>query len=552
MGSLLGLLLLAASPVRPFAEDRLLLDRRLETLRRMLPDGPTPAADVALLGDFARAAGAGFDIRPRAPLETGVDGEVPVDVAGQARFAEIDRFFRQIALSARLIDVESLTLAAAPGDMVRLTALVHFPYRPARAPLPAPPEGLRTRLSEVSRPVADAYLRDQALALSKSEIAARLRRTRRNPRLFLAELASVVRDRPVVLKEATAGNEFTIRGITVGEGPMRALEMRLERGFFQVSEILVARSGACHRFEVRGRSPVVGIEAELPLPAVDDPFRQDDGPCVVDRDGGGLNVLRVPVKPVARGRVPPPPRGTLSVRLRDVDLTDAFFVLHLATGQGFLVDDDVRGRVSIEASDVTLDDVLGLLARSGVALSPAAPLRRVSRTAARAVLPAPTGEGTPMTFALKRAAVRDVLDVIAEADPSQPPPSRPAGARLSLWASEIPLSDVRAAVLQATRPEGAASGDGDATSAPATPAPPTERRLLVRADELSVSEFQLAGLASGKDGWIAFAYAPTGVLNAYRRGDRLADGSTAEIQSTDVMITTEEGGVRIPLPDPGR
>jgi len=126
------------------------------------------------------------------------------------------------------------------------------------------------------------------------------------------------------------------------------------------------------------------------------------------------------------------------------------------------------------------------------------------------------------------------------------------GARLSLWASEIPLADVRAAVLQATRPEGAASGDGDPPAAAATPAAPSERRLLVRADELSVSEFQLAGLASGKDGWIAFAYAPTGVLNAYRRGDRLADGSTTEIQSTDVMITTEEGGVRILLPDPGR
>jgi hypothetical protein len=552
MGPLLGLMLLAAAPVRPFAEDRLLLDRRLETLRRMLPDGPTPAADVALLGDFARAAGAGFDVRARAPLETGNEGEVPVDVAGNARFAEIDRFFRQIALSARLIDVESVSLAAAPGDMVRLTALLHFPYRPVRAPLPAPPEGLRTRLSEVSRPVADAYLRDQALALAKSDLAARLRRTRRNPRLFLAELASVVRDRPVVLKEATLGDEFAVRGIAVGEGPMRALEMRIERGFFHVAEILVARSGACHRFEVRGRSPIVGIEAELPLPAVDDPFRQDDGPCVVDRDGGGLTILRIPpARPVARGRVPPAPRGTLSVRLRDVDLADVFFALHLATGQGFLVDDDVRGRVSIDASEVTLDDVLALLAKS-VALSPPGPLRRVSRTAARAVLPAPTREGTPITFALKRAPVSDVLAVIAEADPSQPPPSRPASARVSLWASEIPLADVRAAVLHATRPEGAPSGDGDPLAAAAAAAPYAERRLLVRADELSVSEFQLSGLTSGKDGWIAFAYAPTGVLNAYRRGARLADGATEEIQSTDVMITTEEGPVRILLADPGR
>ena len=128
MGPLLGLLILAAAPVRPFAEERLLLDRRLETLRRMLPDGANPTGDVALLNDLARAAGVGFDIRARAPLEKGTDGDVPVDVTGTARFAEIDRFFRQVALSARLIDVETLNLSAGPGDGVRVAALLHFPY----------------------------------------------------------------------------------------------------------------------------------------------------------------------------------------------------------------------------------------------------------------------------------------------------------------------------------------------------------------------------------------------------------------------------------------
>ena len=549
MGPLLGLLLLAAAPVRPFAEERLLLDRRLETLRRMLPDGATPANDVALLNDLARAAGVGFDIRARAPLEKGTEGEVPVDVTGNARFAEIDRFFRQVALSARLIDVESLTLSAGPGDSVRLTALLHFPYRPLRTPLPPPPEGLRTRLSEVTRPVADQFLRDQALALSKSDAVASLRRTRRNPRLFLSELAAIVRDRPVVLKDAILGDEFVIRGLTVGEGPMRALEVRLERGFFRVAEVLMARAGGCHRFEVRGRSPIVGIEAELPLPAVDDPFRQDDAPCVVDRDGGGVTVLRPPpVKPAPRGRPPAPARGSLSLRLRDMDLADVFFVLHLLTGQGFLVDEDVRGRVSVEVSQVALDDVLALLAREGVVVSPPGPLRRVSRSASRAVLPAPTGEGTPITFALKRAAVADVLAAIAEADPAAPA-ARSGGGRISLWASEAHVGDVRAAVLQMTRSAGAPSGDADP---PPAPPPSTERRLLVRADELSMSEFQLAGLASAGQAWTAFAYAPTGVLNAYKRGDRLADGTTSEVQSTDVMITTEEGPLRIALPEPGR
>ena len=546
MGPLLGLLILAAAPIRPFAEERLLLDRRLETLRRMLPDGATPANDVSLLNDLARAAGVGFDIRARAPLEKGVEGDVPVDVAGNARFAEIDRFFRQVALSARLIDVETLSLSAGPGDSVRVTALLHFPFRPLRTPLPPPPEGLRARLSEVARPVADQFLRDQALALSKSEAVASLRRTRRNPRLFLAELAAIVRDRPVVLKDAIVGDEFVIRGLTVGEGPMRALELRLERGFFRVDEVLMARAGGCHRFEARGRSPIVGIEAELPLPAVDDPFRQDDAPCVVDRDGGGVTVLRFPpIKAAPRGRAAPA-RGTLSLRLRDMDLADVFFVLHLLTGQAFLVDEDVRGRVSVEVSEVGLDDVLPVLAREGAFVSAPGALRRVSRSAARAALPPSTGEGTPITFALKRAAVNDLLAVIAEADTAAPPPPRVNGGRMSLWASEAHLGDVRAAILQVARAAGAPSGDGD------PPPPSTERRLLLRADELSVSEFHLAGVASAGQGWMAFAYAPTGVLNAYKRGDRLADGTTTEVQSTDVMITTEEGPLRIALPDPGR
>ena len=551
MGPALGALILAAAVVRPFAEERLLLDRRLETLRRILPDGPAPAADVALVGELARVAGVGLDVRARAPLETSTHGDVPVDVTGSAPFAAIDRFFRQVALSARLIDVESLTLSAGAGDSVRLVSVLHFAYRPLRAPLPPPPEGLRVRLTEVSRPVADAFLRDQALALWKSEMVASLRRSRRNPRLFLAELAAVVRDRPVVLKEASLGEEFVIRGLTVGEGPMRALESRLERGFFRVSEVLMARLGACHRFEARGHSPVAGIEAELPLPAVEDPFRPDDGPCAVDRDTGPVTVLRAPqVRTAARARAPTA-RGPLTLRLRDVDITDVFFVLHLLTGQGFMVDEEVRGRVSLDVTDVGREDVVALFGRAGVVLSPPGPLRRVSRGATGVVLPAATGEGTPMTFALKRAPLADVLAVIAEADATLPPPPRAAPGRVSLWANEARLSDVRAAVLQMVAGMGAAaSGDGEA--GPARADPPAERRLVVRADELSTAEFQLSGLASAGEGWVAFAYAPTGVLNAYRKGDRLADATVAEVQSTDVLLATDEGPLRVLLPDSGR
>ncbi|MFI5007261.1 MAG: type 4a pilus biogenesis protein PilO, partial [Solirubrobacterales bacterium] len=172
-------LLAVVQPTRPFNEERLLLDRRLETLRRILPDGPNPVADVALVREMAEGAKLGrVALVARPPVESGARGDVPIDVAAFGRFADIDRFFRQVTLSARLIDVESLTLAATNEDVIKLSAVVRLPYRPAKAPLPTPPEG-KSRPTGVPRPTLDAYYRDQALALAKSDMVAQLRRSRR-------------------------------------------------------------------------------------------------------------------------------------------------------------------------------------------------------------------------------------------------------------------------------------------------------------------------------------------------------------------------------------
>ena len=74
-----------------------------------------------------------------------------------------------------------------------------------------------------------------------------------------------------------------------------------------------------------------------------------------------------------------------------------------------------------------------------------------------------------------------------------------------------------------------------------------ERRLVLGPQDLAVMEFDLAGVASAGDAWMAFAYSPTGVLNAYRPGDRLADGVIKSVESTDVVIETDEGPVRYTL-----
>jgi hypothetical protein len=408
----------------------------------------------------------------------------------------------------------------------------------------------------VARPTADAFLRDQALALAKTEAIATLRRARRNPRLFLAELAAVVRDRPVVLREAILAGDFSVRGLVVGQGPMDALEARFERGFFRISEVLVSRHGACFRFEARGTSPVAGVEAELPLPAVEDPFREGDDACRVDRDFGPVVTVKAPGKVPARrsGRPSPPPAGALSLRLRDVDATDVLYVLHLLTGRAFLVDEDVRGRLAVETSGLPLEATLQVLAKAGFSSSNGGLLRRVARGTTSPPAPdAPAVEGPRATFALKRARVRDLIEVFNEADPSLDlsAGTRSLG-RVSVFASDLPVPLLLAGVKESAHLE--EQGDGGRRVLSGRPGAPLESGdaedpLPLQPDEVMTSEFRLAGVASAGGEWTAFAYAPNGTLHAFRRGDRLADGRIAEIESTDVVIQTDEGAIRIGLPD---
>jgi hypothetical protein len=551
---LLALLALLAvtAPQRPFSEERELLDRRLETLRRILPDGPNPASDVALVREMASSAHlSGTEVLARPPAESGSRGALTLDVTAFGRLPDVDRFFRAVALSYRLIDVESMSLAATPENVGHLTAVLRLPYRPGKAPVPAPPEGTRARVAGVPKAQADGYTRDAALALAKSEQIVTLRRSRRNPRLFLSELAAVMRDRPVVVTAATLADEFLIRGITVGEGPARALESRFERGFFKISEFLVARHGACRQFEARGLSPVAGLDAELPLPN-EDPFAQGEAACRIDRDAGHSVVVKGLSKKA-------PGKGLLTLRVRDVDLPDVFLMLNLLTNEAFVVDGDVQGRTTLELSRVTLDEALAALLK-------AADLKAVSTGAVRRIMPAkapvpragtPARSGSPaMSFGLKRADVRDILAVMTEADPSEAALG-PLGnlGRLSVWAKATPLGDIRAALLDSaglvehTEDERLIlerhPGSGETLAPVAGMAP--DPKLVFRPSDLSFSEFELAGLVSDGDRWTAFSYAPSGALNAYRNGDRLADGVVRSVESTDVLLDTEDGPLRLSL-----
>ncbi len=546
------LFLASAQPARPFAEEKLLVERRLEALRRVLPDGPTPAADASLVRELATSAQlTQLEAAARPAVEVGTRGEVVLDVSGLGSFEEVARFFGGVELSHRLIDVETLTLTATTQGVLQLATVLRLPYWPTAAPLPPAPEAPVPR--GASRSMLQTLQRQKALVFAKSDVVASRRRTRRTPRLFLSELAAVTRDRPVTLSYSSFSevDGFVIRGLALGEGPLGEFSTRLERGFFRLSDFVIVKQAACHRFEARGRCPVAGPDAELPVP-VGDPFDQDASSCRVDRDPTKGATIR------SRGPTRKNGRDPLTLRMRDVDLADAFQALSLLGFGSYVVDETVMGRVHLEFTRTTLDRALTAIRRSaGIALHDFGPLRRVSPTRTSQQPAELENDGPLASFALKRVEVRDLLATMAEVDPGLASLGPPGFlGRISVWTRETPVAALRAVVLEAAglteridegrRVLERRTGSGDA-AAPVARAGP-EPRLVLRRDELTVREFQLAGVGFSGEARVAFAYSPSGELYAYRPGDRLLDAVVKAIDPAAVVLDTEEGLLRTALP----
>ena len=546
-----ALLLLSASLAdgRSFDEERHLQRRRLETLRRILPDGRQAETDLALvyrLADEAALERVTLSERPDEDLDATLDvGHVAIEMQAQASYLQIEHFFSLVAAHHRLADVVRLSLQSTPDLDVHLSTQLRLPYRPEDATLPAPPQGLEKALDGVPTAQAAAFRRDEALALAKSNSIAHLRRSQRNPRMFLAELAAVTRERPVVLTYAELEDDFLVRGHAVGEGPVRALEARFERGFFRIADFLMARRGACHIFEARGVSPVVGPDAELPLPT-EDPFEQDPEACVVDRDLPGLRKLRA-------GK--PNGAGALTLRLRDVDLADVFGILHEATGQGFVVSGDVRGRVSVDFQKIGLEEALDALAPTGIGVGAPGPIRLVRKSGGGAEALQPAAASSPsVSFKLKRADVRQLLTLMTEIDPLYASLG-PQGAlgEVSVWVSRGELDLVRAAVLAVTGLEERYAEDVRTivrTSGPEEAFVPVETeapagRLVLTPHDLTLIEFELAGVAAWGDTWWALAYSPTGALFSYRVGDSFSDAIVKSVAATDVLLQSGDSPRRL-------
>lgn len=547
--------LLQGAPGRPYAEERQLLDRHLAQLGRALPDAPSPEEDARHFQELAAESGLrGVEVGAPTITETGSLGQSRRGLSATATFPDADRFFRAIQASPRLIDVESLVLR--PADFgVRIETRLRVHHRAARATptVGLDPARMRNRTRGASREEAARFVRDEQIVLEKTILLDELRRRQNSPRLFLAETGAIFRDAAAALSFGSVDGEtgrFALRGVVAGMGAAETLERRLEGGFFRLREFTRALKDACYQFEAMGESFRAGPHAALPVP-VDEPFRPTDAYCRSDRD----TTLATAAGAVLRASGAS--GSGLTLRAVDTDLADVAAMLEALTREPFVVAEEVRGRVTLDLSGVSVDEALKAL-----------PLRVERIGSVRLLLPAggtapfviPDAEDgpPPSRIALRGKRVRgeEAIAALAETEPSWAALGPQSLRRVSVFARDAAAADVRRAVLAALRlSESREDGvrvlrrvDGGGPTGETSPiAAPSGARPVLRAHDLAVEEMGLVGIGRSGSDVAAFVYSPLGEIVPLRNGEALSDGVVGALDASGVVLDTSEGPVRISL-----
>ncbi len=547
--TLAAVLIQSPPPGRPYSEERQLLDRHLAQLARPLPNGPSPEGDAALLKQVALDSGLrSVEIGAATITETGSLGQSRRSVTADSTFPDADRFFRALQSSPRFVDVESLLLRALEFG-VHIEARVRLYHRPVKAVSTAglDPAHLRDRTRGATREDAARFAKDEQLALDKSITMDDLRRRQTSPRMFLAETGAAFRDAAAALTFGSFDGDtgrFSLRGVVAGDGSSAALERRLEDGFFRVREFSRAPKNGCYQFEVVGEAFRAGPQAALPLP-VDEPFRAAEPLCQQDRDatfsGAPGAMLR------ASGS------GGLSLRVVDGDLADVAAMLETLSKEPFVIAEDVRGRINLELTSVSVDEALHVLP---VRVDLVGNVRLLRVNSDSAAPPPSAEEATPVArFSLraKRLRADDVFAAIAETEPSYASLGPSGLPKVSVFARETLAGDLRRALIAATgleesreeslrvlRRHDHAGNVGPLTASSAG-------RVYFRPRDLAVGELALAAIGRMGDEMTAFVYSPLGEIVPLRVGDALADGFIAAIDLSGLLVDTSEGPVRLSI-----
>jgi tetratricopeptide (TPR) repeat protein len=258
-----------------------------------------------------------------------------------------------------------------------------------------------------------------------------------------------------------------------------------------------------------------------------------------------------------------------SLRVRGARLCEVIWLLAHVTGQDYVTDADVVGRVDLDLTDVTRDDVERLLSARGLSFTTAGSIRRASiEPTPELALP---GTGHPTDFGWIDGEVRDILRLFMDIKGEEI--VAPAGdlGWVSLVARERPTDDALEAVLASAGLTRSRDGDRllvrrrDDPTLPLLPLSGEAVTGLVayRHGEGAVkarrpgmegflsTELALWGFASGSGRRMAATRLPDGRPVLFETGQKLFDGRIEAIDADGATVRTDLGAsVRWTLPAP--
>ncbi|MCB1057611.1 MAG: hypothetical protein KDD11_19090, partial [Acidobacteria bacterium] len=354
------------------------LEARVGGLLRGVPACVEPAEEETTLRLYAERLGGlePSEIRRAANSERAVlaDGRpssvelVRWEVSGEAHYGQVRNYLSQLGRLDRLISLEDAAVEASAPGTVRYSLRLLYPCQDADADAPGPLDpddaaevgARRVEELELSRQLLTGL---HALPKPGALIDA------------LSNLEERLQDQAVAFNILIkAGDRVGFAGVLRGEAARGAIGPALDASGLSVVDTTFRPSMACQTFAIK---TVMGvIDAREAASSDDGLFDAGAGESCAPISRQGEAVARR----VETTGTTAADAGGLTLHLRDVEIGDLFSVLFHLTGipgLGFVVGPEVHGRLSVDAEDVTLDELLAALDTAGIALGPG-PLHRVS------------------------------------------------------------------------------------------------------------------------------------------------------------------------------
>jgi hypothetical protein len=536
-----------ATEIAKLRLERMAIEENVQQLRRRLPPEAEARNARTLLKRAAETAVAGFEVTlaPAGEVVSLDDGRpstlraLRLEVTGRGALYDLAIFFTRVGvLDYWLRDLESFEAEGDGGEQLAFRARFVYLVEAAPEPDPEPP---RSGTAEVLLALERRALEHERSRLRLLE--AWSARTD-DGRIAVAKTLLEAYDGASAARftRIAVGEEIALEGVTVGAAARAGLLERLAGAGFAATRFETPPAGACRPFAL---AATLGAGGPAPA-AVDGP-----GP-------GRAAALCAAAEAPPRGRIEAhgAANGTLSLRLRGVDVAQVSFVLHDLTGEGFIVDGDVAGRVDVEVAAATLEETLAALGGTGLAVGPP-PLRRISRAPAAPLADEFTGE--PVSLSFQGAALADVLCLFEEITGLGFRVPAGLDARATIHVRELPWDHALEALIAsaglARQLDGTtvyvgplaevASGRrslwGSACAARA-PAQSPLAGIRPPLAELGATDLELAGLASGAGGHQAYAYGAGRELLRLAPGDRLFDALVSSVGPDGVRLARFGGG----------